>query len=103
MAIKSNRAAVSQKLRSEIDKRLEQSGIVVTNQAKLFSPVDTGRLRSSLTYEKDGNTVQIGTNVNYAWYVEGGTRHAAAQPYLVPGMNSARPALIAMWSKPINE
>jgi len=56
-----------------------------------------------LTYEKDGNMVQIGTNVNYGVYQELGTRHMSAQPYLVPGMNSSRPALIALWKKPINE
>lgn len=103
MAIKSNRAAVSRKLRSEIDERLEKSGIVVSNAAKQFSPIDTGRLRASLTHYKEGNTVYIGTNVFYGVYQELGTRRMSPNPYLRPGAEASRPALKAIWSAPIGE
>lgn len=35
--------------------------------------VDTGRLRSSITHLVDGDSVEVGTNVNYAVYVHEGT------------------------------
>lgn len=100
MALRSNRAAVNQKLRETVEDRLQKSGLIVSNQAKIFSPVDTGRLRSSLTYEVEGDTVYIGTNVKYGVYQELGTRRMQAQPFLVPGINAARPALVALWKKP---
>ena len=39
---------------------------------KGLCPVDTGRLRNSITYEvsEDGKSVIVGTNVKYATYVE---------------------------------
>lgn len=50
--------------------------------------VDTGRLKNSLTHQVDGNTVYVGTNVEYAQYVEYGTgRYAEGggrkKPWLV--------------------
>ena len=46
--------------------------------------VRTGNLRNSLTgkYAKDEKTVYIGTNVEYAPYVEFGTRRMKEKPYL---------------------
>lgn len=50
----------------------------VESQAKLNCPVDGGRLRSSITHEVDrdggGLVARIGSNVEYARYVEEGTK-----------------------------
>ena len=48
----------------------------------------TGRLRSSLTYEPlDGEpAVLVGTDVEYAKYVEAGTMKMPARPYLRPAI-----------------
>jgi HK97 gp10 family phage protein len=56
--------------------------------------VDTGRLRSSIQttgvrHDAGGSYVQVGTNVDYAVFVEFGTRHAAAQPYMRPAFANA--------------
>lgn len=48
--------------------------------------VDTGRLRGSVTGEYDGNGVQVGTNVEYAFYVEEGTYKMKARPYIRPSI-----------------
>jgi HK97 gp10 family phage protein len=50
------------------------------------APVDTGRLRASITHEVAGHTATIGTSVEYAPYVELGTSKMAAQPYLKPAL-----------------
>ena len=52
---------------------LEEACLVVENAAKKKVPVDTGNLRSSITYDVDGDEGVIGTNVEYAPYVEFGT------------------------------
>lgn len=46
----------------------------------------TGRLRNSITNTHDKNTVYIGTNVEYAPYVEFGTKRVSARPYLKPAI-----------------
>lgn len=57
---------------------MRQSAMLVTNDAKVFAPVDTGRLRSSITPEvrSEGRSVLgvVGSNVHYAPYQETGTR-----------------------------
>lgn len=55
----------------------KKAGIYVSDAAKQGAPVDTGRLRASLTYVVDEGEppqqVAIGTNVEYAPYMEFGT------------------------------
>jgi hypothetical protein len=59
-------------------------------QAKLYAPVDTGRLRASLTHEVDQAEVPMyatfGTNVSYAAAMEYGT----GRMYDGPGAHAAR-------------
>lgn len=67
---------------------LEAIGLFVEGEAKLRVPVDTGNLRGSLDHKVDEEkkAVHIGTNVEYASYVEKGTRYQEAQPYLTPAV-----------------
>ena len=85
------RAAQGIKIRSTKD--LQALGIDVQNQARRFCPVDTGRLRSSIQHQMgedaQGPYVVIGTNVEYAPYVEFGTLHQRARPYLRPALARA--------------
>ena len=46
----------------------------------------TGRLRGSITSEADGNSAQVGTNVEYAPYVELGTYKMAERPFIKPAV-----------------
>ena len=53
--------------------------------ARELVPVDTGRLRDSIRIlEKGQNYIVIGSDVEYAIFVELGTYKMAAQPYLGP-------------------
>ena len=52
---------------------LEEIGLVAEGYAKATCPVDTGRLRNSVTHLLKGYDCFIGTNVEYAPYVEEGT------------------------------
>lgn len=85
---------------------LARRAIRVESQAKLnashpapSSPgtgpaVRTGRLRSSITWElghdAQGLFANIGTNVEYAIYLEQGTDRMGARPFLKPALVAAR-------------
>ena len=69
-----------------IARALEAIGLTAEGYAKLRCPVHTGRLRSSITHAVDDKTAFIGTNVEYAAYVEMGTVKTKAQPYLRPAV-----------------
>lgn len=69
-----------------IAKALETIGLVAEGYAKRLAPVDTGRLRNSISHARDEDSAYIGTNVEYAPYVEFGTKRQTAQPYLKPAV-----------------
>lgn len=71
---------------SAIAAALEEVGLVAKGYAKRLCPVDTGRLRNSITHvtRPDDNAVCIGTNVEYGPCVEYGTSRQEAQPFLRP-------------------
>lgn len=52
---------------------LEGVGIQAEGFAKRSTPVDTGRLRNSITHAVRGDDVYIGTNVEYGIWLELGT------------------------------
>lgn len=72
---------------------LQVLALQVQNAARRRCPVDTGRLRSSISHrlgrDARGPYAEVGTNVQYAPFVEFGTRRAAAQPYLRPALAEA--------------
>jgi len=78
----------------EVAKDLQRRALQVDRAAKRNCPVDTGRLRSSITNEMgtdaQGLVATIGTNVEYAPYVELGTSKMAAQPFLLPALEAGQ-------------
>lgn len=71
---------------------LNRGGAAIEAQSKVVTPVDTGRLRSSITaLEPAARSVEIGPNTEYAWFVEFGTSKMRAQPYMQPGSQAAVP------------
>ena len=69
-------------------KALEAVGIFIAGETKTRAPVDTGRLKGSYTHGVDAKNdkVTIGSNVEYAIYVEKGTYKSKAQPHLTPAV-----------------
>lgn len=69
---------------------LEIIGGKAETYAKKLCPVDTGRLRNSITHQQyDDNTEVVGSNLSYAPYVELGHHTSsgsfvAGKPYLRP-------------------
>lgn len=94
-----------------VNKSAFEIGLVVEGQAKLLCPVQTGRLAGSITTQSisqgssptgptkagdviskpaDSNEVLVGTNVEYAPYIEFGTIRKSAKPYLRPALDLAK-------------
>lgn len=94
VTLRLNAANINQLLNSPsggVARYLIRKGIEVENAAKVLCPVDTGRLRSSIGLSTfptaNGLIVRVGSNVEYAGYVERGTSRMRAQPYLRPALN----------------
>mgnify|MGYP002515959283 FL=1 len=68
-------AEVYKELEAACQRALEKCGLVAEGYAKKLCPVDTGNLRNSITHTvNDGEkAAYIGTNSEYATYVEMGT------------------------------
>jgi len=78
VAIKSIKDA-STKIQQDIENELSAFGLATVNSAKRYAPVDEGPLRNSISFKKEKMKVTITVGVNYAAYVEFGTRRFAAQ------------------------
>jgi len=97
----SHRKEIEGKLLGDIQKSLEQVGLVVERQAKInvsqstgHPQVQTGRLRSSITHEVGQGEVAIGTNVYYGKYLELGTSKMPPYPWLFPALEAKRSEII---------
>lgn len=85
----SNLGAVKNATEDAIKRALEIIGGMAETNVKAITPVDTGNLRNSITHKVDGaKAVIIGTNVEYAPFVELGTVKMKAKPYLRPGIEN---------------
>ena len=83
---KDNTDEVLKGLSDAVERSLTRIGLAAEGYAKKECPVDTGNLRNSITNEvvQSEKAVYIGTNVEYAAYVELGTTRTKAKPYLKP-------------------
>lgn len=68
-----NSKAVLDALKNAVERGLSACGGRAVGYAQSDVPVDTGRLRGSITYAVEGEDCYIGTNVEYAPYIEFGT------------------------------
>lgn len=75
-------------LPEQVEQALIAIGLTAETYAKQECPVDTGRLRNSITHDVDmvEQAAYIGSNVEYAAYVELGTSKMRARPYLRPAV-----------------
>lgn len=78
-------------LEEDINKKLGQIALKVQRQIKQETPVSTGRLRNSIVVNKVGNEWVVGTNLEYAEYVELGVK-----PHTIKPLN--KKALSFIWN-----
>ena len=103
---------------AEVNKRV---GFLIEGHAKSKSPVDTGANKSSIyTATKDqdnyvpregshplpkpaGNVVHVGPSMEYSFFLEFGTRHMAARPFLMPAVEEVARRLGDMYAEVVSE
>lgn len=73
-SVKDNTDEVLSAMEKAIKRGLEAIGLTAEGHAKEITPVDTGRLRNSIAHAVKEKAAYIGTNVEYAPYVELGSR-----------------------------
>lgn len=87
------------------DVEVQAAGIECQAEAKIACPVGTpestgiplykgGRLRSSIKYTPGYLSCTVGTNVEYASFVEEGTKYMKPRPFLHPAFEIARRHLL---------
>ncbi len=82
--ITDNSDLVAEEFARACERALTRIGLQAETYAKRECPVDTGNLRNSITNAVDDKSAYVGTNVEYAPYVELGTSRAKAQPFIKP-------------------
>ena len=115
VTIESNKEEVLKAVDEAIQKGLEECGLLAEGFAKKVSAVDTGLMRNSVTHALSGvpfshdyqddageqsgsisgeigaktdHEMYLGTNVEYAPYVEYGTTRMEAQPFIRPAIEN---------------
>jgi HK97 gp10 family phage protein len=85
--------------KSRLEMCISKASLDIEAWAKKAVPVDTGALKNSIqamptSYDMQGN-IQGGVyaGMHYAGYVEFGTVHTPAQPYLIPAAERVIPSL----------
>lgn len=88
---------LSQEGERTLRREVARSALAIQGTAKTLAPVDTGRLRNSIAVEfmDGGLSARIGTNVEYAPFVEFGTRRMGARPFLFPAFEMEWPRFVA--------
>jgi len=89
---------------NDIEQALINSAEIVKKDAKLNVPVDTGRLKQSISHETENfgsnnPAAIIVTNVEYAKAVEYGSSRGAAQPFLFPAYNNNKQKILKELAK----
>ena len=104
-------------LNKAVESALTVAGIILERDAVARTPVDTGRLRGSLTWKTRDHSGQgmtdaesvsrpnrswvlhVGTNVEYAPHIEYGTVRMKAQPFLRPALNHRKNDILRDFGK----
>jgi HK97 gp10 family phage protein len=77
----------------------------IEGQAKNRCPIETGALHDSILtkFENNGLTGIIAPHMDYATFVEFGTKRMSAKPYMLPAAEAVAPAYIAAMKQMLQE
>jgi len=85
-----NLKVINERLNKDIQQGLKQSSNIIIKEAKRIVPVKTGRLRKSIKGRIKPRSLRVGSDVEYAPFVELGTRFQRAQAFLLPALQHSR-------------
>ena len=85
-------------LRDAVEQVIEKSAWDVAFEAKNTVAVDTGALKNFITVTQDSGDRMVRYVVApkfYAPYLEFGTRHMPAKPFLIPAAQRVKPVMVS--------
>lgn len=86
---------IAEKLPGEVETIVRKAAFDIEAHAKTAVPVDTGKLKSSISCEfPRPSQAIIAPHTDYAVYVEYGTRKQRAKPYMRPAAEKVAPAFL---------
>lgn len=88
--MKSNVEQIKQQISRRVADENKRIARIVEEEVKSRTPVKTGNLRNSIRAHATEDSVTVGSDLDYAPYVEYGTIHMQAQPFLEPGVMAAK-------------
>ncbi|WP_282804273.1 HK97-gp10 family putative phage morphogenesis protein [Clostridium tetani] len=96
---------VKQALNKAIEDSLHELGVTATTNTQAVTPVDTGKLRRSITHKTDSKNlrVYVGTNVQYAINVHEGTSKQKANPFITNGIKETQSSIRDILKKNFNK
>jgi HK97 gp10 family phage protein len=87
---------IANAIERDVDDAITDGTAEMVGTAQAIVPVDTGRLRASISMRRAGPLSWIFfSDTEYDVFVEYGTRNMAAQPYMRPAYERHRPGIIA--------
>jgi HK97 gp10 family phage protein len=80
----------------KVDLAIAAGSELVARAAKERAPVRTGKLRDSIGVRRERRgTYSVGPGEFYGMFVEFGTSHNSAHPFMVPGLEQSRAEVLA--------
>ena len=73
----------------EFNKAIYKAGFKIQAESKKVTPVDTGRLRASISTDTGFLQAIISPHTDYAIYVHEGTRYMRKRPFMEKGLKSS--------------
>jgi len=93
----------SKKVAFHISIAIRKSAFIVEGLAKRDAPVDTGRLRSSISSSIFPLIATVQPTVNYAVFVHEGTAFISANPFMTRASRAAQIPIASVFSKEIGK
>ena len=87
------RSKVEANIKRKLAAAARRAAYLAVRIAKDLVPVDTGELKSSITWTGQVTNFNIHAFASHAGYVEFGTKRTRAQPFLRPALKKARAQL----------
>ena len=81
---------------------IKKSALLIESKAKPITPVDTGRLRSSITSAITPMEAIVAPHTEYAIFVHEGTRYMGPRPFMEIGAEKAFPEIRKVFEDAIN-
>lgn len=104
MRLQSNLSKIAARSRPAAAAALLQTGADIVAITKQLAPVDTGALKQSYgAIPESKDTVIVGSDMEYAPYVEYGTSKMAAQPHLTPAFMQAELTFLARLAEEVRK